>query len=677
MRLYSKLALDGIRKNRQLYLPYIITCIGMVMMNYILYFLQKSPIVAGIEGGYTVQHMLSLGIGVMAFFACIFLFYTNSFLMRRRKKEFGLYNILGLGKRHICVLICWETGFIYLISVALGLLAGVIFSKLAELGLLAVMKADTGFQLSMSWEAVVHTLLIFSVIFLLLLLNALWQVRFSKAITLLRSEQQGEKAPKANWLFAVLGVILLAAAYTIAVKLNNPVSALQWFFVAVLLVIAATYLLMIAGSVALCRMLQKNKTYYYKANHFISVSSMVYRMKRNGAGLAAICILATMVLVMVSSTAAMYAGMEDSVHERYPRELNMSLQLENDSQFSIQNVELLRGDIEKLAEAHGTELQNVMEYRTAALAGVMDNGTLEVDPSKTNVYQNQDFSSVYQLFFVPLEDFNTVMGTEKTLGEGEALLFTNRQYETLSSVSFHRGPSYTIKENLKECFSNGEMAMTIVPTMILVVDDVPEAVESLVDESGRPLYFYKWNFGFDTDLNKTDEEAFCEDISSTMKQSLLDGTRDFGGFSSLESRSRERAEFMALYGGLFYLGILLSIVFLAAAVLIIYYKQISEGYEDQRRFEIMQKVGVTKKEIRKSINSQMLTVFFLPILGAGLHICFAFPIIEKLLLIFNLQNKNLFIATTLVSFLIFAAFYVVVYRITSNAYYRIVSHSKQ
>lgn len=672
---YSKLALDGIRKNKRLYLPYILTCIGMVCMYYILQFLQLSDAVRNIRGGDTIQYMLSYGVLLLALFSCIFLFYTNSFLMRRRMKEFGLYNILGMGKKNIGILICWETAFIFITSMVLGLLSGIVLSKLAELGITAIMEAETTFDLKVSFAGIRNTVLVFTVIFALILLNSLRRVWFSSTISLLKSETAGEKAPKANWFFGILGIVVLACAYYLAVNIEDPVSAIMWFFVAAVMVIVATYLIMISGSVLLCKILQKNKRYYYQAKHFVSVSSMTYRMKRNGAGLASICILATMVLVMVSSTFALYAGGEDSLNERFPRELNLSIGVSTAQEFSEDNISVLREDVEKLAAEHGTQMHNVTDYRAATMGGMMIDGRIETDSERAGD-MGYDFSDVYQIFMIPLSDYNAMTGADKTLGPDEVLMYTNRQTLNLDQISFERGRTFDVKETLDEFFADGDMAMTIVSTVILVVDDVPAAVEDLVRADGSPVYNYYWKFGFDTDLNYEDEEKLFNDIRGTFIQSLSDYTRNFSSFSA-ESKNIERAGFIGMFGGLMYLGIILSIVFVFAAVLIIYYKQISEGYEDQSRFEIMQKVGMTKQEIRKSINSQLLTVFFLPLFGAGLHICFAYPIIEKLLRMFNMQNRSLFIMTTLGSFMAFALIYVIIYKVTSNAYYRIVSDARK
>lgn len=675
MKLYPKLALDGIRKNRRLYIPYLLTCIGMVMMYYIILFLGHSEATSHMRGADMVRSIVFLGSWVIAVFACIFLFYTNSFLMRRRKKEFGLYNILGMGKWNIAGILFWESLMIAVFTLFVGLLAGIIFSKLAELGLINIMHGEMFYPLSVSPDAIYMTLCVFGGIFLLLFLNALRQIRFSSAISLLHSENLGEKPPKGNWLLGVLGISILGAAYYIAVTIENPVTALVLFFVAVIMVIVGTYLIMIAGSVCFCRLLQKNKSYYYKRNHFVSVASMVYRMKRNGAGLASICILATMVLVMISSTTSLYFGGEDSLRNRYPRDTNLSFYAWDISTLSDANVDRIRDDILTAAGEFGVVPEAVVDYRCAYVTGLLTDEVVETDVTKINDFNLATYANVYQFWFVPLSDYNAMMGTEETLAEGEAFLYVNRGDYTGATLSFINGKSFQIKKKLDDFVSNAEAAMLIVPSIMLVVPDLAESVkglDALADYYGNRMVSFTWNFNFDTGLAIEEQESLHFRLLQNFSGAAAHETYGYYSYQG-ESRELERADFYSLNGSFFYLGIFLSLVFLFAAVLIIYYKQISEGYEDQARFDIMQKVGMTGREIKKNINSQLLCVFFLPLALAACHLAFAFPIISKLLLLFNLNNNLLFAGATLLCLLVFALFYAFVYKITSNAYYRIVS----
>lgn len=671
---YPKLALDGMKKNRRMYLPYILTCIGMIMMQYIISFLQYSDILNSIPGAGTAQEMVKMGVWVIAVFAAIFLFYTNSFLIRHRKKEFGLYHILGMGKRNISYILFWENLIISFASITIGLILGVAFSKLAELGFVNIVKSDISFAFTVSVHAIIKTAALFSVIFLLLFLNAVRQVRFSSAVTLLRSENVGEKPPKGNWFVGILGAGILGAAYYIAVTIEDPVTALLLFFAAVIMVIVGTYLTMIAGSVLFCRILQKKKNYYYKSSHFVSVSSMVYRMKRNGAGLASICILATMVLVMISSTATLYIGSEDTLHTRYPRDINMDFQFDESEELSDDHIDPIRDHICEIAGKYNVTPGDLNDYRFAAIAGLLDGTTVETDITKIERFNPGTYSNVYTFYIVPLTDYNTWASAEETLEPGEAMLYTYRTDYNEDSISFNNGASFKIKKHIDDFFGSGESAMNVISTIAIIVPDFPSAtagLDKLADFNGNQMLQLHWTYNFDTGVSKEQQLALTGGLRDTFQNKSAEQT-DFTTVL-VESLEEEKMDYYGLFGGLFYLGILLSIVFIFATVLIIYYKQVSEGYEDQARFEIMQKVGITKKEIRKSINSQLLTVFFLPLLGAGLHLSFAFPILRKLLLLFNLNNVTLFAVTTIVCFLVFALFYVIVYRITSNAYYKIVS----
>lgn len=672
---YPKLAASDIRKNKRMFIPFILTCIGMVMMFYIIMYLAVSDILDMLVGAETLRSILALGSWVIAVFAAIFLFYTNSFLMRRRKKEFGLYNILGMGKRNIARILFWETLIIAVVSIALGLVAGIAFSKFAELGMVNVMRGEVSYDLSVSPLAVLRSVQVFGVIFLLLLLNSIRQVRFSSAVSLLRSENAGEKPPKGNWLFGCLGIVLLATAYYLAVTTENPIAALMTFFFAVILVIIGTYLVMISGSVLFCRILQKKKSYYYKPNHFVSVSSMVYRMKRNGAGLASICVLATMVLVMMSSTACLYFGEESAIKLRYPRDINLEFRFADAAVLSEEHADMMKNRVFGELNARGITPENEYFYRCASVNGSVKGNTVEVDAAKIKV---TDAMSSYLIYFIPLADYNAVMGTNETLGEGEALLYSYRTDYSGDTISFNNGASFKIKKHIDAFLGSGDTAMDMLSSILLIVPDLESSVkgiDALADFNGDRLIQIKWVCNFDTGLEPEQQIALYHDLSDTFTDSYL---KEEMGCSSgdISSQEYKRNDFYALFGSLFYLGILLSLVFILAAVLIIYYKQISEGYEDQARFEIMQKVGMTKREIRKSINSQLLTVFFLPLLLAAAHLCFAFPIVRRMLLMFNLNNVALFVATTAISIVVFAVFYAVVYRLTSNAYYKIVSGAR-
>lgn len=659
--LYPKLALGGMRKNARLYVPYLLTSAGMVMMTYILAFLAFSPLTTVATGTSGTAIILNLGIFVVAGFAALFLFYTNSFLIRRREREFGLYSVLGMGKFNLALILLFEALFTAAISLVAGLLGGMLFSKIAEVGLLRLIGADFTYKLTVSPSALVFTVTTYLIIFGLILLRSVSRVGFRSAADLTKSENVGEKPPKGNIFLGIAGVLLLGFAYWLAVTIKDPVAALTLFFFAVLMVIAATYMIFISGSVVFCRLLQKNKGYYYNKRHFVSVSSMVYRMKRNGAGLASICILATMVLVMISSTTCLYFGFEDSLRSIYPREINATAYFESLDDMSGEATDRLRAAAENTLTKEGYTGQNFLEWRRASCSASL-NGT--------SVSTKGEDGQWIQLIFVPLSDYNTAMGTNETLSDGETLVYSYRTDFSGDSMTIN-GEPFSVRRILTDFFDAGEIKSNMTPSLIVVVPDffgTVDRLNTLADEIGAQRFTALfWYYGFDAPLSPTEGESFYEDIANELDGSVR--------FQSLWSRSREanREEFLGIYGGLFFIGLILSLIFTSAAVLIIYYKQLSEGYEDAARFEIMQKVGMTKRDIRASINSQLLTVFFLPLIFAGLHLGFAFPFVSKMLTLFNLTNTSLLIMRTALSFLVFAVLYVIVYKITSSAYYKIVS----
>ena len=665
---YPKLAWSGIVKNQKTTLPYFLTCIGMVMMAYIISFLKNTPTVMSMPGSDILQIVLNLGTGVIGIFSLIFLFYTHSFLIRRRKKEFGLYNILGMGKRNLARILIWESFILAVISLSGGLFCGILFSKVAELCMVRMLIGNIGFSFSIDVSSIIYTLVLFAVIFLLILLNTLRQIHVSKPVELLHGDTVGEKPPKAKWIIALLGAIILGGAYYISVTMKDPVSAIFGFFVAVVMVIIGTYLLFIAGSVAFCKLLQKRKGYYYKSNHFISVSSMVYRMNRNGAGLASICILSTMVLVMISSTACLFIGSEDIFEQRYPRNIVI-----DSYSMDEQYVEAVDQTVSDVLKENNLTADSTLHYRYLDISGYYQDDKVILDQSKLSGLNLSDFSQIKQTFFVPLADYNRMTGESETLADDEVLLYAVKSKYAHDTITFEGSPTMKVKKTFSK-FPVGE-GITYLSPPVFVIIPYMEVMETFFESQakifGDNRSFKHYYYAFDLNCDDQKQVAVDEQISNSICQ-LQNNDENFPRVSH-ESAAKEKGEFYALYGGFFFLGILLGIVFLFAAVLIMYYKQISEGYEDQSRFEIMQKVGMTKKEIRKSINSQVLTVFFLPLIIAGIHIAFAFPVISKLLTMFALTNTPLLIGVTIVCYLIFALFYTLVYRITSGAYYGIVS----
>lgn len=680
--LYPKLAWDGIRKNKRFYLPYILTCIGMVMMFYIIHYLAAMPTLKEMPGGDSMTMVLGFGFWVIALFAVIFLFYTNSFLMRRRQKEFGLYNMLGMGKNHLSILLLWENGILFSISMVGGLLSGILLSKLAELFMIMLMGGEATYTLRIDPEAFRDTWTIFIPVFAMIFVKGLIQIRRSSAVNLVKSDTVGEKPPRANYVLGIAGILILAGAYYIALSIKSPLIAMAWFFLAVCMVIVATYLLFISGSVMLCRLLQKNKRYYYKPNHFVSVSSMVYRMKRNGAGLASICILCTMVLVIMMGAGSLYVGQEESLNTRYPHEFAASVDFLTEGEtkrYSEEKADYFYAQVDEVLNSYDVTPENAEQVLSTTATGMLKDRALILDPSTVDAANTETMEYVTQIYLIPLSAYNQCMGTDKTLNSGEVFLHCVRRTYDAPVITLSDGTVLTVKEHLTDMMGSGEAAMQIIPSMFIVTDDIEAVMESFNKELGSMSGEYKCrlevSYSFDADLSEEQQMELGEAIRERVRE--LDYTGDGGFYSyNVECKAEERADFYGLFGGIFFLGIFLSILFLAATVLIIYYKQVTEGYEDEARFEIMRKVGMTAKDIRKSINSQMLTVFFLPLVTAAVHTAFAFPIVQKLLAIFNLRNTALSLMVTGVAIVIFGIFYGVIYKITSNAYYSIVCGNK-
>lgn len=672
---YFKLAATGISKNRKMYFPYLLTCICMVMMYYIVAFLCRSSTLQNMRGGDAVQQMLSLGVGVIGVFSVIFLYYTNSFLIRRRQREFGLYYVLGMGKRNLVKIMICETLLTAVVSIAGGLVLGILFSKLGELVITKLLGADISFDMQIDPRAIMSTLVLFVIIFALIMLRMLVFLWRSRPVEMLRSDKVGEKPPKGNWFFALAGIVLLGGAYYLAVTIEDPITALMWFFVAVIMVIVATYLLFIAGSVTFGRLLQKNKRYYYRTNHFVSLSSMIYRMKRNGAGLASICILSTMVLVMVSGVMCLWLGMEDMLHVRYPREITAEIYTEDK-----ERADQVKAIMEQVVEEHGAEKENVIAYTMLETSAFQKEDQILFDTSSMNQFSIQDTGSMREIYVITIDDYNRLKGKNETLAEDEVMISMPKNEKTYSydTITVEGGSTWKVKSTLDKFSLYGADAATMIPSMYIFVPDqnamkeIYAAQAEYYQDAASEIEQY---YGFDLNCPSEEQIEITGEMFDRFAQAQNENP-DFAGRISLEGRELERSWFLGMYGGLFFLGIILGIVFIAGMVIIIYYKQISEGYEDQDRFDILMKIGMTRKEVRRSVNSQVLTVFFLPLIAAGLHTGFAFPIIRRILNLLGFVNTALLIEVTVSCYIVFALFYIIIYLLTSKSYLTIVGGKK-
>ncbi len=661
--MYPRLAFDNIRKNARTYIPYILTCSFATAMFYIMKSLSLNEGIENVQGGDTIVPMLSLGTYIIAIFSCIFLFYTNSFLMKNRKKEFGLFNILGMEKRHISKVIGYESLYVAIISLVTGIFAGIILDKLMYMLILKIMSAEIPLGFYISKNAIISTVILFGILFLLIFLNSLRMIHLSKPIELLKGGNTGEKEPKAKWFLALMGVISLGAGYYIALTVKNPINALLLFFVAVVLVILGTYLIFTAGSIALLKILKANKKYYYKTNHFISVSGMIYRMKQNAVGLANICILSTMVLVTLSPTVSMIVGVEDIIMQRYPYQLEFNAYSADEEKYQgIVDI------IDETAKEENIEITEQVVYSSLQFSALYTGGDeffFSDDTSDMSMLDN-----VYNLNFITAKDYSAYIGKEITLNDDEVIFYSDRvKYNNDSFKLF--GKIYTITEHTDNYISDGLMSADICPTFGIVVKDI-SILEELQKEQAK-IYNDAYSSivshcKIDTDGNAEEQIRLYNKIWDKTTPYVQDNDISY----YVECREYSRDSAYGLYGGLFFLGMFLSVLFTIAAVLIIYYKQISEGYNDKKQFEIMQKVGMSEHEVKKSIHSQVLTVFFLPLITAGIHTAFSFPIVKKILAMLQLTNVKLFVISNICVFLVFAIIYAAIYLTTAKVYYKIV-----
>ena len=663
--LYLRLAVGNIKNNRRFYLPFLFTAALTVVCFFIM---SSIGVNQTLPGGNTVQIVMHMGVIIVGLFSVIFLYYTNSFLIKRRKKELGLYNILGLEKRHIAAVLTLETVLSALLSIGSGLIIGVLLDRLMFLVLRNLLAFDVTMTYAFHWQSVTWTVIVFAAIFLLLLLANLVQVGRAKPIELLRGGQVGEKEPRVKWPLVVIGLLALGSGYYIAVTTESVIAALGLFFVAVVLVIIGTYCLFLAGSIAVLKLMKRNKGYYYKPRHFVSVSGMLYRMKQNAVGLANICILSTMVLVTVSTTVSLYGGVTDILERRFPYDL------ETHFYNAAEPVkEYVRTALNEEVEAAGLEVTEATDYETLTIALVMDGNTLIADNSSENYSQG----AYIQIF--TREGYAAVTGYQAgELGENEVAVYV--QDGMLPETFNLMGEDYTVKEWMTVAPEDGELAGFLGNTFYIVVrDDVvlERIYQAQLAANGENYYASSMDWEFSVNLSGTEVQkaALTDRFQARFETDQL--TLNDGSSYPIEWDSTVRqdniSDAYSLYGSFLFLGILLGLLFLMATVLIIYYKQIIEGYDDRARYQIMRQVGMDKKLISSSVHSQVLTMFLLPLGMAAVHLCFAFPLLTRVLKALMLDNVSVFFWCTLITFAAFVVVYVLVYAITARVYYRTVS----
>lgn len=662
---YARLAMQNLFKNRLFYGPNLLACTLCAALFYIVRFLAYSDMVPQMRGAYYVSFMLELGTIVLAVVMMSILIYANGFIMKRRQKELGLYNILGMEKRQVAHVLILESMFLGLGSLVLGLGTGVLFSKLALMGLLRLLKFEIPLGFEVSVLGMVETALVMGGVFLLLILRNLWILHLSRPVDLLRSGNVGEAEPHSRRFMAAMGVLFLGAGYTIAVTIRNPLGAFLLFFVAVLLVIVGNYCLFTATSVVILKALRKNKAFYYKPRHFTAVSGMLYRMKQNAKGMHNICILATMLLVTISTTVCMYAGSEEALRRMYPDEIALSGHLDTGE-------EALTGDFDALEAAYRRAVEQ------AGLSADTLTGRLQLSfaagrkGDSFSLYVENDLGmSVYSLDFMVLEDYNRLTGRSATLAPDEVLCY-NPGGVDLGDTLRIAGESWRVKETLTDYPVHGaSFAATAGGSgqlfFVLADREALAAVDTLQPSAyGSNASSIDYMVTLNAGAGQAETRACLDALRQVWKEHF-----PAHGYRT-SCRAEAADDYYGMNGSFLFLGIFLGLAFLIATVLMIYYKQISEGYEDRQRFVILQKVGMSRREVRATIRTQVLMVFFVPLLMAAVHMSFAFPMISRLLSLFSLNNVSLFLLCSLITFLVFALVYVTVYLVTARKYYQIV-----
>ena len=667
-RIFSRLAKQNIRNNKSTYIPYMITCIFCIAMIYMMEFLRDCPTLdQAVRQADEVRMIVFTGEIVVEIFCIIFLIYSNSFLMKRRQKEIGLYNILGLERNHIGIVMFLETIITSIGSLAGGIAAGIIGSKLALLLLLKLLHIPSVLGFYISVKGIFTCLFMFGIIFLMILFLNLAKIHLSRPVELLRGNNTGEKEPAAKWLMALIGFICLGAGYYLAVTTESPIKAITIFLLAVILVMAGTYLLFTAGSIVILKFLRRRKSFYYRTGNFISISGMLYRMKQNAIGLASICILSTGVLLMISMTVSIYFGMNDIMLNRYPYDVDMSV-----TSISEEECQTAIEAFEKAIADNKVPVEKSVEEIYLDIVCSKNGDQILIKP--TNTIRNSD--SVLVLSLLDQAEYERLTGISANLNDGEIFAWYPSAVQKDSVTVDEK--EFTVKKWMdKNPLTCGEDAVSDNAVLVVTDEDFKKFDEMRTEmykgvssaPAGEDLTLH---LGLDITGSETDKIDFGTPVMETVKDLKKSGGLSENAWIISGIRQQEYESYYADNGSLLFIGIFLGSLFLMGTAMIIYYKQISEGYEDQKRFEIMQKVGLSRREVRSSVRRQILMVFFLPLLMAMLHITMAFPMIRRILLLFGMTNTKLFIGCTAGTVLIFAVVYGLIYLITARSYYHIV-----
>ena len=685
---YLKMAWGNIRKNRNIYLPYLLAASVMTALFYIQGSLCDMVDISGMKGKRMMSSLLGISTPITGIFSLVILFYVNSFVMKQRKKEFGLYNVLGMEKRHLVRLMSVEILLVAVFSLVFGISGGALFSQLFFLIFYKMIRMEADLTMVIPRGAVIETLTLFGILFCLVLLYDIVAVIRTRPVELLKSESQGEREPKVHGLAALIGVAALTGGYVIAQKVESPMEAMLWFFAAALLVIVGTYGLFMAGSIALLKWMKKRECFYYRPSSFISVSGMLYRMKQNAAGLAGICILSTMVMVTIGASLCIFSGVSEGVREEYPREYFLQMHYSED--LKPETYQDTTSDVKKLVEAqmeeNGSGVENMLSYTRCNM--VYRKGKDGYEAEMGDLADTNDYENLVYVQYLLREDYEANTGKKTEIPDDVAAFYESE--EGLIPGETLLFGDYSIKgKRLEEPVETAVASWYSgikkrVQVLLPGIEEMEKLTESLgknfetyygLEEGEGPgaMYFLGWNWYFDISGKQEPAEEFLEKLRSSWE---TEKASEWAYISTFQNRTEEEEYLFQEYGTILFIGFFLGMIFLLATVLIIYYKQVTEGYDDRKRFVIMQDIGLSQAEVKKTIRTQVLLVFFLPLGAAGLHMAMAFKVLVKMMALFSAYNIKLFSLCIGLTVAVFALVYFLVYTVTARIYYKIVSNAR-
>ena len=665
-KIYRNLAGNALSKNKIIYVPYIISSMVMIAITFILSAISQDKQLRQVEGGVTLQIIMSVGIPIMLIIAFFFLMGVSRFVIKQRKKELGVYCILGMQKKHIIRLQFLENLYVYLLSIVSGTVIGFVIEKIVQLLFLKMYHLEADFSWNIQWKTLILITVAFAVFFLVFFIINAIGILTSNILEYMKEESKGEKQPKSKWILAIVGLIFLGSGYALSLNTKEGLKAIQYFGIAVALVIFGTFALFTAGSITLLNSLKKNKKFYYKTGHFISISGMLYRMKRNAANLATICIFATMVLVTMSSVTTLYSTINKLANEWYVTDFEITYvkaktQAERDERESL---------LREAAEKTGVSIEQIYTYQSIDAFATVENGVISTAPS----YRSDDISHV---FIITEDVYDYVHETKLNLAKDEVGLFTSasfsedtirfqpmtEDYELSDAVS----PDFRVRriDDIPKINTGGAVMMTNGHYVLVVSDEsVFESLKPYMCESSWIIDTERERVLINTSSSKQAQLAMYDELDQNWPTYKYDW---------VTCKIDRVDELMGLYGGLFFLGAFLSIAFLTITILNMYFSQLQQGYEDAKRFAIMRKVGLTRKEIKKSINSQIVVVFLLPLIVAVIHTAASYPMVNKILNLLGGCDASSFLLIVLICCLLFAVVYTIAYLFTRRTYLKMVS----